>query len=82
MTHIPKAVCGPCKQEMVIDKNHIILEMLRSNDQPYYKVMADQYICKCCGFTIITGFGRDPFVEHFMDHYDNVQATMQGRFSN
>lgn len=90
MPYIPQLVCGNCNQAMVADKNDVMLEMHISDDTfnkdpasllPYYKVAADRYKCKTCGFTVYTGLSRTA-IEHYDERYNRLRTDIHVVFSD
>lgn len=90
MPYIPQLVCGNCNQAMVADKNDVMLEMHISDDTfnkdpasllPYYKVAADRYKCKTCGFTVYTGLSRTA-IEHYDERYNRLRTDVHVVFSD
>lgn len=80
MTHVPRAVCGKCQREMVPSKNGVMVEAFAAFGS-YYKIMADEYECPCCGTTVITGFAMRPNYHHFEPGYAGEPVNRRFAFA-
>ena len=61
-------LCG-CGRFMRVTKNSVTVEELDEAGTGYKLWDADRYGCAECGAEIITGFGREPFAEHWQPSY-------------
>lgn len=82
MPSISNYLCG-CGHFMRIKTNSVTVEELMQDGEPYKLWDADLYECPACGATLITGFAREPFAEHWQPTYqaqrDRLVPIYQGR---
>jgi hypothetical protein len=63
---------------MVPKKNGVYLETKRAGNQPYMIFACDLWECPNCHFELITGLGKDPVIEHFIQpKYNEVKTQIQ-----
>ena len=66
---MPKIVCENCEVELKPECNNTTVVETASFG-PYKVWLADTWKCPGCGIQVVTGFGREPIKEHFMDGFD------------
>lgn len=70
-------LCG-CGRFMRVKKNSVTVEELFEDGQGYRLWDADLYECVECGVEVISGFGQQPFAEHYQPDY----AAQRARLAN
>lgn len=55
--------------------NSVTVEELTQDRRPYKLWSADLYACEDCGAEVITGFGREPLVEHYQPEYAEIRKN-------
>ena len=61
---MPRPVCVPCKTEMRPDKNGV--PYVQTSDGRATNVWdSDRWRCLKCGTTILTGFGKIPYLVNY-----------------
>lgn len=73
---VPRAVCATCKVPMEPNKNGVSVEML-TQSRPYYKIRADEWICRSCGIRILIGMQIGGGIEHWDDRYESLPVDVQ-----
>jgi len=58
------------------EKNGVMVEEHRGQNEPYKIWNADLWKCPKCGFELIAGFGSRPIVEHFHEAYKDFQKKV------
>jgi hypothetical protein len=61
-------LCG-CGRFMRVKQNSVTVEELTEVGTPYKLWDADLFECVECGVEVISGFGREPFAEHYQPTY-------------
>lgn len=68
----PKTVCCKCSFEMVPDINGVyVVLMAWDPPQPYEIWCGDQWKCRKCGNTIVTGYAQRG-IQHFEEKFPNL----------
>jgi hypothetical protein len=60
---------------MRVKQNSVTVEELLEDGAPYKLWDADLYECDECGNSVITGFGRMPWAEHWQPTYADSRRT-------
>lgn len=81
MSHIPRAICVPCKIEMRPSRNGVKLEMVLPTGKPYYQIETDEWVCPACGHKALVGFASEPFAHHFHADYLQHEPDMRAEFA-
>jgi len=68
MPTMSNVLCG-CGCFMHVKQNSVTVEELLEDGAPYKLWDADLYVCADCGAEVITGFGREPMIEHWHPAY-------------
>jgi hypothetical protein len=61
-------ICVTCQVAFRIETTGIAAELMVA-DVSYQLWSADKWECPSCHFKILSGFGMQPFSEHFQAHY-------------
>jgi hypothetical protein len=80
MTHIPKAFCIDCEEEMRCEEKGFVVLTQTKDKQNYYKIRTDVYACNFCENRIaLTSRETTPILRH-EDGFDSISPDCVVRF--
>ena len=81
MCNYHKPVCVACRVDMYPEKNgvnFIELKGERGSQSPYKIWESDQWACPGCGISVLIGFGKKAWAEHYQPEFQKSLAVAMG----
>ena len=63
-----KPLCVKCQKRMRVEKNGVVVGVMKRDKTFYYAVYADMHKCPTCGVEVVTRFADNPFTYDFNDY--------------
>ena len=68
-----REVCVGCSREYKILENGVyVVRIYEDRGKPFEVWCADMWICRSCGNTITTGYGKEALAYSHEEHFDKV----------